>query len=153
MTKVLGVQVYKNLAWLNGLDADAANAALLRCCRSREWSRRMERKRPFAMIEDVFAAAENVWSTIAMPDRLEALARCEINVDADTQGDDFNKAKELYRNKFGFEFVVEPGEKSAGEVASICSARLGNSVATERRLAAAEQSKIIERQLTLLLEK
>jgi hypothetical protein len=63
------------------------------------------------------------------------------------------EANRLYQDKFGFIFIVCATGKTAGEMLAICRARLGNSVDTELRLAAVEQSKITEIRLTKLLER
>jgi len=113
--------------------------------------------RPFPLIESLFLKANSLWSALSNADRLEAyssengLAHLESS-DKETISE-LTEAFRLYRNKFGFIFIVSTNGRSATEMLAICRARLGNSVETELVIAAEEQRKTIESRLTLLLEK
>jgi len=49
--------IYKKLAWLNELPADEAEYIFRECGGSDEWAREMTARRPFPMLEQLFAAA------------------------------------------------------------------------------------------------
>jgi OHCU decarboxylase len=173
-----GPNVYKNLIWLNSLPEKQAEAAFLDCCGSSEWARRMTAARPFRMVEPLFRAAETIWFSLVPGDWLEAFAaHPKIGSDMPVrsqkkQGAEWSKgeqagvaaanndikeqlagANRLYREKFGFIFIVCATGKSADEMLAICKARIGNSAATELRIAAEEQLKITDIRLTKLLER
>ena len=59
---------------LNMLRADEAAREFLRCCGSDRWAKEMAAARPFASIEAVVAAADNIWSALAPDDWLQAFA-------------------------------------------------------------------------------
>lgn len=170
--------IYKNLAWLNELPADEATSVFLDCCGSAEWARRMTAARPFAMLENLFKSAEDIWFSLSSVDHLEAFAshpkigskkaapkqnaksaewstgeQSGMNTTTDDTRDRIAEANRLYLKKFGFIFIVCATGKSADEMLAICKARLGNSAATELQIAAEEQRKITEIRLNKLLEK
>lgn len=151
-------RVYKNLGWLNGLSDVEAEEAFLGCCGSHEWAARMTNSRPFAMIEDLFKRAGDVWFSLPVADRLEAFAS-HTKVGSRTSGADAQLRRQLveinrlYEAKFGFRLIVSAAGRSADELLAIGRARLGNSVETELHLAAEEQARITDRQLNKLLEK
>ncbi len=170
--------IYKNLEQLNKLSKDKAEATFRDCCGSSEWARLMTQARPFAMIDDLYKKAEDIWFTLSSVDHLEAFAShpkigskkaapAQQAKSAKWSSDEqagMNKADEkikkqlaeansLYLEKFGFIFIVCATGKSADEMLAICRARLGNSAATELQIAAEEQRKITEIRLNKLLEK
>lgn len=170
-------EIYKRLAWLNELPAAEAEAAFLDCCGSREWARRMTARRPYPMLENLFETAEDIWFSLPPADHLEAFAAhpqigsskpaAAQNARAAswsageqsgtvTAGESIKEAlreaNRLYRDKFGFIFIVCATGKSAEEMLAICRARYGNSVETELQIAAHEQNKITEIRLGRLLE-
>jgi OHCU decarboxylase len=130
------------------------------------------------MVEQMFAAAENIWEALPPSDWLEAFAEHpkigstrpstkqkwraydwstqeQSGVDA-AERDVRNQLVEmnrLYHEKFGFIFVVCTSGKSADKMLAIVKARIRNSVETELRLAAEEQKKITEIRLAKLLER
>jgi OHCU decarboxylase len=173
-----GFNIYKNLARLNDLPANEAKETFLDCCGSTEWARRMTAGRPFAMLENLFTAAEDIWFSLSAADHLEAFsahpkigskkaaakqkaksAKWSAGEQSgmDTASDDVKEklaeADRLYLDKFGFIFIVCATGKSAAEMLAICKARIGNSLATELQIAAEEQRKITELRLNKLLEK
>lgn len=174
----MSFHIYKNLHELNETAPETAEAAFLDCCGSQTWARRMTEARPFAMIEDLFAAGERIWFSLSTTDHLEAFAahpKIGSTKAANAQkkraadwsageqasvseaGDDVKQkladANRLYENKFGFIFIVCATGKSADEMLAICRARTRNSAETELELAAIEQWKITEIRLNKLLEK
>ena len=171
-------QVYKNLAWLNELTADEAEKAFLDCCGSTAWARRMAAGRPYAMLDDLYFAADKAWFSLPVADHLEAFASHpkigskraapdqpiksaewskgeQASVDSADKAvrEQLAEANRLYEDKFGFIFIVCATDKTAVEMLAICRARFGNSAATELQIAAEEQAKITEIRLNKLLEK
>jgi len=170
--------VYQNLAWLNGLSEKEAQSTFLDCCSSTEWARRMTEARPFAMLENLFKSADDIWFSLSSVDHLEAFAshpkigskkaapkqqtksaewssgeQSGMDTAAEDTRNELAEANRLYLEKFGFIFIVCATGKEADEMLAICKARLGNSAATELNIAAEEQRKITEIRLNKLLEK
>jgi OHCU decarboxylase len=171
-------QIYKNLAWLNDLPVDKAEAVFRDCCGSREWARRMAESRPFPMLEDLFGRATRIWYSLSPADHLEAFAsHPKIGSKSPAPGqmpkaaewssgeqagavwaaanvlDELSEANRLYIEKFGFIFIICATGKSAEEMLAICVGRLENSAGTEMKIAADEQQKITEIRLNKLLQK
>jgi OHCU decarboxylase len=130
------------------------------------------------MLDHLFRAAEQIWFDLPPADQLEAFAahpRIGSNKSAPSQAkraakwsegeqagaagadqatlEQLAEANRLYLEKFGFIFIVCATGKTAAEMLAICRARLGNSAATELKIAAEEQLKITEIRLNKLLEK
>lgn len=160
------------------MPADKAAAAFLDCCGSTEWARAMAAARPFRMVEDLFKRASSVWRDLSPSDWLEAFAahpeigskkaapaqnaqaaewsaneQAEAAAASISVQSELAEANRLYRERFGFIFIVCATGKSADEMLAICKARSGNSVTTEIQIAAEEQRKITEIRLTKLLER
>ena len=173
-----GIQIYKKLAWLNELPADEAEFVFRDCCGSVEWARQMAESRPFAMLENLFRRADEIWFSLSTADRLEAFASHPkigskkpapiqqvraASWSADEQSgmetaemdvsERLAEANSLYEAKFGFIFIVCASGRSAEEMLSKCQSRLGNSLETELKTAAEEQRKITEIRLGKLLER
>ncbi|MBK6725541.1 MAG: 2-oxo-4-hydroxy-4-carboxy-5-ureidoimidazoline decarboxylase [Acidobacteria bacterium] len=149
--------VYKRLAEINEMPSHDAEALFLTCCGSKVWATAMTLARPFPLIEPLFVTANSLWSALSNADRLEAYSgegRLGDLASSDEEMiSELAEAFRLYRDKFGFIFIVNTGGRSAIEVLAICRARLGNSVETELVIAAEEQRKTIESRLRQLLEK
>lgn len=163
---------------MNELSAKKAEAVFLDCCGCSEWARRMTQSRPFAMVEDLYKTAEDIWFSLSTVNHLEAFAshpkigsskaapkqkaksakwssdeQSGMKSADDDVKTELAEANRLYLEKFGLIFIVCATGKSADEMLAICRARLGNSVATELQIAAEEQRKITEIRLNKLLEK
>ena len=169
--------IYKNLAELNDLPQEAAMKTLLDCCGSQKWAEGMRDERPFRNLEHLFHAAEEKWFCLSTVDHLEAFAAHPKigETKSAKQGDRFSEwsaaeqagassaedstkaalaeVNRLYYEKFGFIFIVCATGKSADEMLAIAKARVRNSVETELKIAAEEQSKITKLRLEKLLEK
>lgn len=63
-----GKQIYKKLAWINGLPAAEAERLFSECSGSREWARAMAASRPFRMLGHLFYRADEAWSQIVSGD-------------------------------------------------------------------------------------
>lgn len=174
----MSYQIYKNLAWLNELTLDEAESAFLDCCGSQAWAHRMAAARPFALLEDLFETATEIWRSLSTVDHLEVFAAHpkigskkaaanqniqaahwsigeQSGVDSAAKDvlDELADVNSLYEDRFGFIFIVCASGKTAEEMLAICRARLGNSVQTELAIAGEEQRKITEIRLSKLLEK
>ena len=137
----------------------------------------MAASRPFPMLENLYAAAADIWFSLPPADHLEAFTahpqigsksaapsqkkrasdwsageQSGVSDAADSVREQLADANRLYKNKFGFIFIVYASGKTADEMLAICRARQGNSVETELAIAAQEQHKITETRLNKLLE-
>ena len=164
------------LADLNALDEDAAARALLRCCGSSRWARRMAAARPFADAASIAATADAVWWALDPADWLEAFAaHPTIGAEADgtggAAGSDWSRQEQAgvagagdetrrrladanrdYEARFGYIFIVCAAGKTAAEMLSLLEGRLRHDAGEELRIAAQEQRHITRLRLTKLLE-
>jgi 2-oxo-4-hydroxy-4-carboxy-5-ureidoimidazoline decarboxylase len=162
--------IYKNLSELNALPYEEAERLFFGICGSKTWAHELTKRRPFPMLEHLFETAADVWFSLPPSERIEAFGQLETatsfsgttpiagnGIDKSrrevSNDDEFVRASRLYRNKFGFIFVVCGEGKTAAEVTAICKARFGNSPATELQIAAEEHKKLIEIRLNKVLEK
>src|SRR6185503_3643468 len=60
------------MASLNSLSPSQAEEEFLKCCGSKNWARQLTSARPFASLNELFAAAERVWWSLDSQDWLEA---------------------------------------------------------------------------------
>ncbi|MEM6996613.1 MAG: 2-oxo-4-hydroxy-4-carboxy-5-ureidoimidazoline decarboxylase [Myxococcota bacterium] len=161
---------------LDGLDREAATAALTRCCGARRWVEGMVARRPFGHDEALMVAADEVWAGMERADILEAFTHHpEIGASLEAlrekfaptagwsgseqagvgeAGEDTLRALRdgnvAYRERFGFIFIVCATGKSAEQMLALLHARLPNEPAVELPLAAAEQAKITKLRLAKL---
>lgn len=161
---------------LNGLSPADAERELLACCGSRAWAREMVRRRPFADVDRLLAAADEVWRKLREADWLEAFrshprigerkaqtpqadrdrkwsAREQSGMDAAAAAvrQDIADGNRAYEERFGFIFIVCASGRSAEEMLSLLRERLGHDPASEIRVAAGEQAKITRLRLQKLL--
>lgn len=162
----------ENLERLNALDADAAERELLKCCGSTAWARELAAQRPFAVTQELLAAADSLWWSLDAKDWLEAFAahpkiggrRAAREQDAQAQNwseqeqsgardaeqstlDELAEANRAYEEKFGHIFIVCATGRSAEEMLALLRARLPNDPADELRVAAEEQRRITRMRL------
>jgi allantoicase len=153
--------------WLNAMAGPEAETALLACCGSRAWARRMAGSRPFRDRTDLIRLSDGIWWSLAPEDWLEAFkahprigekgsrwseqeqagaraARPEILAE-------LIEANRRYEARFGHIFIVCATGKSAGEMLALLQERFGNDPAAELRVAADEQRKITHLRLEKLL--
>ena len=136
----------------------------------------MTGERPYRMLEDLFRKSESVWFSLPPADWLEAFAahpaigsrkrptrssrssEWSAKEQAGTAKaristlQALEEANRLYREKFGFIFIICATGRSADEMLQECRTRLDNSLKTEIEIAAREQHKITELRLGKLLE-
>lgn len=141
--------IYKNLASLNELSEQAAIDELHACSGSDVWARRMAASRPFRMVEDLYEAGERFWFSLPTAEKIAAYASFE----PEFVSEEMSEQTGLYKDKFGFIFVIFAVGRSSEEMLAMCRARIGNSVETELQIAAEEHWKILESRLNKLLEK
>ena len=153
---------------LNGLDQDAAVAALMRCCGSARWSQRMAAARPFTSWTHVHGMAEWIWWQLEDSDWKEAFTHHpRIGTDTKKLAEKFAETaswsgdeqagmaaadEELiaalaagnasYEDRFGFIFIVCASGLTAAEMKARLEQRMPHSPENEIRIAAAEQARI-----------
>lgn len=153
--------------WLNGLDAESAEAALLACCGSRAWARSMVAARPFADRAALLAHADAVWSRLRTEDWLEAFGahprigdaralRSEREQAGARDADEtvlaaLAEGNRLYEERFGHIFLIRAAGRGAGEMLANLRARLRNDPTTELRVAAEQQREITRLRLERLM--
>lgn len=161
---------------LDGMEREAARAALTRCCGARRWVQAMLDRRPFGTDEALMRAADEVWATMEERDILEAFShhpRIGASVEelrkrfattstwsageqSGVAGADDATLTALrdgnhdYEARFGFIFIVCASGKSAAEMLASLRARLPNERDEELRIAAGEQAKITKLRLSKL---
>ncbi|MBI2956800.1 MAG: allantoicase [Acidobacteria bacterium] len=158
---------------LNELPAAEAEAALLACCGSANWSRAMLRRRPFASVEALLRASDETWQKLGHEDWLEAFsahprigerkAGSEPSAEwsqseqssAAPAGEKLRaalaEANRAYEARFGHIFIVCATRKTAEEMLALLRQRLHNDPAAELRIAAEEQRRITALRLEKLL--
>ena len=165
-----------SLAELNALPRYRAEAELLKCCGSAAWARAMAGRRPFAGLDRLLQAADEVWWRLGSSDWLEAFQAhpqigqrtAAVQVSAQSQAwaaeeqsgmghagvgvtMALEDANQEYLAKFGYIFIVCASGKSASEMLSILQSRLPNSPDVEIQAAAEEQRKITRLRLEKLV--
>ena len=161
---------------LNRLSPEHAQAELLKCCGSTAWAKRTSDARPFSNSDELASKADEIWWALREDDWLEAFrAHPKIggkkaataqsqqaqNWSAAEQSgvatassqtiDELADLNRQYEGRFGFIFIVCATGKSSEEMLEILKTRFQNEPATEIRIAAEEQSKIIRLRLEKLL--
>ncbi|WP_431047713.1 2-oxo-4-hydroxy-4-carboxy-5-ureidoimidazoline decarboxylase [Streptomyces sp. P1-3] len=160
-TAAAGRHASRSLDRFNTVPAGAAEAALLACCGSRSWARRIAAHRPYPDLESLLAAGDEASYDLTAADLAEALA-CEahpshhphhphparrprglISAAARTA---LTAAHAEYERKFGHVFVicldaVRPDEALDAELAAIRT-RLGHDEETETAVCADELRRI-----------
>lgn len=164
------------LAELNERPAEEAQRLLLECCGSRRWARAMAAGRPFRDAESLHAAADAVWTTLGEEDWLEAFAaHPRIGKRASAAGarqrharwseqeqsgtaaaapgvlDALAEANRSYEERFGHVFLICATGRSAEEMLAALRTRMEHDAATELRVAAEEQRRIMHLRLEKLL--
>ncbi|HKG47736.1 MAG TPA: 2-oxo-4-hydroxy-4-carboxy-5-ureidoimidazoline decarboxylase [Pyrinomonadaceae bacterium] len=167
----------RDLAWLNSLTAGEAAKELLQCCGSKRWATEMAKRRPYATLETLIAAANDVWWSLDKDDWLEAFRshpkigekKASDKVSAQSQqwsgqeqagvadasnvtASSLAELNHTYEQKFGFIFIICATGKTSDEMLTALRERLQHEPEAELPIAAAEQSKITELRLKKLLE-
>jgi OHCU decarboxylase len=154
---------------VNSLPEDAARAALTRCCGARRWVEQMLAARPFGSDAALVASAERVWWGLGREDWLEAFARHprigeraaeewsrreQAGVDGAPAAirTELAERNRAYEERFGHVFLISATGKTADALLGELRRRLANDPATELRIAAGEQAKIIRLRLEKLVD-
>ena len=146
------------LAAINAMAEEEAGAAMLACCGSKRWARRMAERRPFSSEAELFADAGRIWGELSEEDWLEAFAahpkigeRASGQAAAEQAGARgaspetlaaLARANREYEERFGYIFIVCASGRSAEEMLDLCRRRLHNAPAEELKVAAEEQRRI-----------
>jgi OHCU decarboxylase len=162
---------------IDAISAAEAAKQLRVCCGSTRWVERMIAARPFGNPGRAKEEADRVWNGLSREDWLEAfkhhprIGETKAAVAQDSRaaslaaqeqekvaGADAEVRAELgrvnaqYEQRFGYIYLVSAAGKTAEELLAIARGRLGNEPATEIRVAAEEQRKIMQLRLARLLE-
>ncbi len=154
-------------AW-NVAGQSSAIEAMLACCAARRWAQKMVALRPFAGVEHLSLAADQVWSTMEEQDWMEAFAAHPRIGDrnpgpATTTASGWSRQEQssaasapelvfaqlaegnaIYEQRFGFTYIVCATGKSAQEMLAILRKRLTNDREAEMREAAEQQRQIMQ---------
>jgi allantoicase len=156
------------LGKLNALDADAAVAALTRCCGSARWAREVTANRPYPDVATLLAVADRAWWRLDEADWLEAFAahpklgesgggawssseQKGVAAASAEVASGLARANQAYLDKHGFIFILCASGKSADETFDALRARLDTPRDVEVRTAAEEQARITRLRLHKLL--
>ena len=156
---------------LNGLSGEDARRALTRCCGASRWVAGMLARRPFPSAAALYAGADEVWTSLARADFLEAFShhpqiggeggapatatwsrqeQAAVS-DADDRTRIALRAGNLaYLRRFGFIYIVCASGKSGEEMLAMLEQRLGHDDARELEVAAGEQARITRLRLEKL---
>lgn len=161
---------------LNALPANRAAELLAACCGAPRWVSSMVARRPFASLDALLVAADDVWWSLDQHDWREAFARhprigeaesappdnererrwasgeqASVATAQDAVRDALVEANRKYERRFGYIYIVCAAGKSADEMLALARGRLHNSPKVELRVAAEEQRKITRLRLEKLL--
>ncbi len=163
------------IARLDTLTRGEAEAELRACCGSSAWAAKMAERRPFASLDRVLAAADEVWAGLGKSDWLEAFKahprigegkaeKEQSAVERQWSHEEQSNAaasgntaaalaasNRLYDTRFGHIFIVCATGKTADEMLVLLEERLGNTPEKELVVAAEEQRKITRIRLEKLL--
>ena len=147
--------------------ADEAREMLFACCGSTRWVTLMLARRPFASMDRLLAAANDVWNTLSEDDWKEAFGHHPRIGERNLAQAKFAATRSLsekeqagvsgasedvmaalaevnraYEDRFGYVFLICATGRTAVEMLSAARERLTNDPVTEIQIAAAEQAKI-----------
>ncbi|MFI2616154.1 2-oxo-4-hydroxy-4-carboxy-5-ureidoimidazoline decarboxylase [Streptomyces sp. NPDC018584] len=149
---------------LNSATPGAAEAALLTCCGSLRWARRVAAHRPYPDLDALLAASDEAAYDLSPADLTEALAREPLDPPGPRWGAPratytaahtaLRAAQAAYESRFGHTFViclddVAPDE-ALDHLLSGLRSRLGNDPEEERAIAADELRLLARGRLTRL---
>jgi len=162
---------------INELASDQLFMSFHRCCGSDRFAEAMAAAHPFQSAAEMFGVAEHIWWHLDERDWKKAFSKHpEIGTDvgklrtefADTSAlsEEEQKgvadaametltalaaANAMYRDKFGFTFLICATGKSGEEMLACMRSRQSNALENEVRIAAGEQAKITRLRLEKLL--
>jgi len=157
-----------SLVELNRLDATDAQDFFKRCCYCDKWAESMQQNRPYSSVHQLIEFARLYWERANTDMILEAFsAHAAIgdktaltkrsSVSYQEQGhlgkvespviSELREAVKVYRQRFGFIFIICATNKSADTILEALLSRLENSREQELQNGAQEQAAITERRL------
>ncbi|MFJ2957281.1 2-oxo-4-hydroxy-4-carboxy-5-ureidoimidazoline decarboxylase [Streptomyces sp. NPDC087270] len=148
----------EGLSLLNGVPAADAETALLTCCGSHRWARRMAAHRPYPTVEALLAAADEAAYDLAPADVAEALLGEDTTPLPDRGGlavhTALRAAHAAYEAKFGHVFVIaldaaDPAAALDQTMASLRT-RLGHDADHESAVTAEQLRRITRARLLRL---
>jgi 2-oxo-4-hydroxy-4-carboxy-5-ureidoimidazoline decarboxylase len=144
-----------SLASFNAASASAAEAAMLSCCGSVAFARRMAAGRPYACADDLVAAIESVFTTLTWDDVLEAIhehprigdrapgqSAAEQSGVSDSARAGLLAGNAAYEERFGHVFLIRAAGLSGADMLARLHERLANTPGEERAVATAELRQI-----------
>ncbi|MEO5580957.1 MAG: 2-oxo-4-hydroxy-4-carboxy-5-ureidoimidazoline decarboxylase [Gemmatimonadaceae bacterium] len=159
--------VQQRVGDFNTLSDDAAAGILRSCCGSSRWVAEMIARRPFASIDSLLIAADEVWASTDAVDWHEAFAhhpRIGGKETVDVQSSrasawsaaeqaatstagpgvqaELVSINQQYENRFGHIYIVRASGRSAEEMLTLARQRLLNDPESELLAAAEEQRQI-----------
>jgi 2-oxo-4-hydroxy-4-carboxy-5-ureidoimidazoline decarboxylase len=165
-----------NLSALNQQSHTDLTSVLATCCGAESWYLALAKYQPYGSIEQLHQLSDKVWNKLAEDDYLAAFSHHPMIGDmaalkakfastahwagneqqGSQQADEdtllaLKHGNEAYLKKFGFIFIVCATGKSANEMLALLKQRMPNDLATELKIAAAEQNKITHLRLDKLL--
>ncbi|MEV0217947.1 2-oxo-4-hydroxy-4-carboxy-5-ureidoimidazoline decarboxylase [Streptomyces sp. NPDC050704] len=143
---------------LNAVPADEAERALLACCGSHRWARRIADHRPYPDLESLLAAADEAAYDLTPGDLSEALACESLALLPDgtysAAHTALSAAHAAYESRFGHVFVIcvddAPPEEALDQVLAGIRSRLTNDPEEERILTAEELRRLARGRLARL---
>jgi 2-oxo-4-hydroxy-4-carboxy-5-ureidoimidazoline decarboxylase len=157
------------LARWNGLPAVEAENEILVCCGSREWARRVVRRRPVTDEAALLNVSDEIWRSLTEADWMEAFRghprigescaaapvdaqsaawsareQSGVAIGADAVKTALAEGNREYERRFGHIFIVCATGKSGAEILEVLRRRLQNDGATELREAAEQQRQITQ---------
>ncbi|MFD4344663.1 2-oxo-4-hydroxy-4-carboxy-5-ureidoimidazoline decarboxylase [Streptomyces coelicoflavus] len=158
------------LARFNTLEESSARAELLEACAATAWARHLLTARPFATLEDLYAASDAAMAELTAEDLAEAMAG-HPPIGRPKPGDPTSSreqagmagaAEELkaemlelnlaYQEKFGHVFLICATGRTGEQMRDAVKERIGNSPEREREIVRTELGKINRIRLTRLVE-
>jgi OHCU decarboxylase len=161
----------RGLDRFNRLSDEEATQELLAVCHSRRWAAQVAAGRPYADLEALQRAADQVWLGLGPDDWREAFAahprigegggaspeasrREQAGVGGAGQDvkERLARGNAAYEARFGHVFLISAAGRDATEILAALTERLGNDPATELRVAADEHRRITRLRLERLME-
>ncbi|MDG9694933.1 2-oxo-4-hydroxy-4-carboxy-5-ureidoimidazoline decarboxylase [Streptomyces sp. DH17] len=158
------------LARFNALEESAALAELHEACASTAWARHLLAARPYAIVEDLYAASDAAMAELTADDLAEAMAG-HPPIGRPKPGDPTSsreqagmagaseelKAEMLelnlaYQDKFGHVFLICATGRTGEQMRDAVKERIGNSPEQEREIVRTELGKINRIRLSRLVE-
>ena len=161
---------------LNTIPPARATELFTACCGSSSWVSQLVARRPFQSLDAVLSAADEVWSSLAKEDWLEAFAHHPRIGETTSRVAQTDRAREWsaaeqsgatraaesvaqaqrdlnaqYERRFGYIYIVSATGKAPTEMLALVRDRLSNDPVTELKVAAEEQRKITRLRLKKLL--